>query len=266
MGLPVALKTAEIMKPWLKGSALSGALVILLLLFSVFVLAHPEDEFCTGEEMDPLLCAQLSALDRAADTSGYDALPPIELDRSPLATALLYTKLGVEHILPMGLDHLAFVLALVLSATALRPLLIHISVFTLAHSVTLILGVLEIVSLNGVWVEVAIAFSIMFVALENLFFKLSKYWRPIIIFAFGLLHGLGFAGALSELGIPANHFVSALLGFNVGVEIGQVSFGLLAFMLISIFAKRDWFARVIQLPGNLMIALIGGYWLFERLM
>ena len=235
----------------------------LALFISTLAYAHPEDEFCQDVEMDPLLCAQLAELDRATTTNS--PLPEINLDRSPVETALLYTKLGVEHILPMGLDHLAFVLALLLSSTALRPLIIQISLFTLAHSVTLILGVLGILVLQGTWVEVAIAFSIVFVAVENIFIKSLRYWRSLIVFCFGLLHGLGFAGALSELGIPDNHFISALLGFNVGVEIGQLSFALVVFFILYKFMKKDWYFRFIVAPGSLMIAALGCYWIIERL-
>lgn len=240
--------------------------ILLLLLFSAFAIAHPEDEFCNDTEMDPQLCAQLAELDRPANADGKQVLPEIRLDRSPLETAILYTKLGVEHILPMGLDHLAFVLALLLSSTAFRPLLIQISLFTLAHSVTLVLGVLGILVLEGTWVEVAIAVSIVFVAVENIFLKSLKFWRPLIVFCFGLLHGLGFAGALSELGIPEEHFISALVGFNLGVEIGQLSFALVVFLLLARLLKKNWYNQFIVLPGSAMVALLGTYWVFERLM
>ena len=239
--------------------------VLLLLLFSALAFAHPEDEFCNDAEMDPLLCAQLAAMDRPANADSNYVLPEIKLDRSPLETALLYTKLGVEHILPMGLDHLAFVLALLLSSSAFRPLLIQISLFTLAHSVTLALGVLGILVLEGTWVEVAIAFSIVFVAVENIFLKSLKFWRPLIVFCFGLLHGLGFAGALSELGIPDDHFVSALVGFNLGVEIGQLSFALVVFLALAKFIKRSWYKQFIVIPGSLLVAALGCFWVVERL-
>lgn len=238
--------------------------LLSLLLFSALVFGHPEDEFCSDADMDPLLCAQLEELDRAA-TSSNSSLPEIKLDRSPLETAWLYTKLGVDHILPMGLDHLAFVLALLLSSSAFRPLLIQISLFTLAHSVTLVLGVLGILVLQGTWVEVAIAFSIVFVAVENIFIKSLKYWRSLIVFCFGLLHGLGFAGALSELGIPDDHFISALVGFNIGVEIGQISFAIVVFLMLYKFLEKEWYNRFIVVPGSLMVALLGSYWVVERL-
>ena len=229
------------------------------------VSAHPADEFCQDATMDPMLCAQLAELDRAdSSVSGY-ALPEIALDRSPIETAVLYTKLGVEHIIPMGLDHLAFVLALVLSATTFRRLVIQITLFTLAHSVTLILSVLGVLVLSGTWIEVAIAFSIVFVAFENVFFKNLNRWRYFIVFGFGLLYGLGFAGALSELGIPDGHFISALLGFNFGVEIGQLGFALLVYLILLRFMKRDWYRPMVLIPGSLLVGALGCYWLIERL-
>lgn len=241
-------------------------IVFFVLLFHCSDLsAHPEDEFCSEVQMDPQLCAQLAELDRPASRSGEFDLPEIKLDRSPIETALLYTKLGVEHILPMGIDHLAFVLALLLSSTAFRPLLIQISLFTLAHSVTLILGVLGILVLQGTCVEVAIAFSIVFVAVENIFLKTHRYWRLILVFCFGLLHGLGFAGALNELGVPDDHFVSALLGFNIGVEIGQLSFAIVVFLGLFKFISKGWYKSFIVIPGSLLVAGLGVYWVIERL-
>ena len=191
---------------------IKSIICLFFLGFSILVSAHPEDEFCSEVEMDPELCARLAELDRPANKVGNVELPEIKLDRSPFDTAVLYIKLGVDHILPMGLDHLAFVLALLLSSSAFRPLIIQISLFTLAHSVTLILGVLGILVLQGTSVEIAIAFSIVFVAIENIFLKTHQYWRLILVFCFGLLHGLGFAGALSELGVPDDHYFRASFG------------------------------------------------------
>jgi len=239
-------------------------LIILFCLFSESTFAHPEDEFCDQSVSDPLLCSELAELDRTG--ASLSQLPSIQLDRSPVDTLLLYARLGVEHILPLGLDHLAFVLALILSAAALRPLIIQISIFTVAHSVTLVLGAFELVALNAVWVEVAIALSIAFVAIENLFVKLRLAWRSVIIFCFGLLHGLGFAGALSELGIPGGHYVSALVGFNLGVELGQLSFGLVFFLILHKAIKSEHFKRFVFIPGNCLIALLGTYWLLQRLL
>ncbi len=240
-------------------------LLVSLLFFVSHALAHPEDEFCEGAVLDPMLCAELAELDRSRSTFGNTTLPEIALDRSMMETGLLYIRLGFEHILPMGLDHLAFVLALILASRSLKVLLIQISVFTLAHSVTLILGVLNYVELDSKLVEIIIALSIVFVAFENLFIKLRINWRAIVVFFFGLLHGLGFAGALSELGVPKIHFASALIGFNLGVELGQVVFGIAMFTLLH---KRIWKSRhkrFIFIPGNIVVAMLGIYWLLERL-
>lgn len=238
---------------------------LLLCVWAALAYAHPEDEFCEAGEMDPLLCAQLSQLDRPA-ADNRSPLPEIRLERSPLNTGLLYTKLGIEHILPLGLDHLAFVFALLLSCRAFRPLLLQISLFTLAHSLTLMLGVFGIVALQGKWTEVAIAFSIVFVAVENIFLSRTNYWRGLLIFGFGLLHGLGFAGALSNLGIPDDHFISALLGFNLGVEIAQLGFAAAVFVLLSRFVNRGSYRRLVVIPGSVAVALLGSYWLLERLL
>lgn len=244
-------------------------LMVMLILTSCCLIcikttAHPLDEFCNDGSLDPLLCAELAALDRAPDSNSL--LPEIELDRSPIDTLALYLKLGVDHILPWGLDHLAFVLALILSTTSLRAILIQISLFTLAHSVTLALGVMGVVQLNSLWVEVAIALSIAYVALENIFFDVKLSRRAVIVFAFGLLHGLGFAGALSELGVPDVHFVSALLGFNLGVEIGQLLFALIGFLFLHKLLHRQSFKPHVFLVTNCLVAFAGGFWLVERLL
>ncbi|MFQ3243957.1 MAG: hypothetical protein ACI9SP_000582 [Arenicella sp.] len=243
---------------------ISVILNICLFVLSKPISAHPEDEFCDQTVSDVLLCSELAELDRTG--ANFSQLPAIELDRSPVETLLLYVQLGLDHILPLGLDHLAFVLALILSASALRPLLIQISVFTMAHSITLVLGVLNIVVLNALWVEVAIALSIAFVAIENLFIKTRLAWRALVIFCFGLLHGLGFAGALSDLGIPNAHFISALVGFNIGVEIAQLLFGLVVFLLLHKLVKERHFKRFVFIPGNWIVAIAGIYWLVERLL
>lgn len=215
--------------------------------------------------MDPMLCSQLAELDRPGKNNSPYQLVEIKLDRSPLDTGLLYTKLGVEHIIPMGLDHLAFVLALVLSARTFKKLAIQITLFTIAHSVTLILSVMGVLVLEGRWIEVAIALSIAFVAFENIFLNTIKPWRYLVVFGFGLLHGLGFAGALSELGIPDEHFFSALIGFNIGVEIGQLGFALVMFLLLYHFSNKPWYRNRVTIPGSLFVGVLGMYWVIERL-
>ncbi|SDE11653.1 HupE / UreJ protein [Limimaricola pyoseonensis] len=177
-----------------------------------------------------------------------------------------YIPVGFEHILPLGLDHILFVLGLFFLSDRLRPLLWQVSAFTLAHTVTLALAALGYVSVPASIVEPLIAASIAFVALENIFFPRLGVWRPAIVFGFGLLHGLGFASVLGEFGLPAGAFVPALIGFNIGVELGQLAVIAMAFIVVGLAWKRDWYRQVIAIPASAAIALIGAYWVVERTM
>ncbi|MFT6944085.1 MAG: hypothetical protein ACJAUW_000656 [Yoonia sp.] len=134
-----------------------------------------------------------------------------------------YTPVGFDHIVPKGLDHILFVLGLFFLAAQFRPLLLQISLFTLAHTITLALAALGYVNLPASIVEPLIAASIVFIAIENVWARGISRWRPFVIFGFGLLHGLGFASVLGEFGLPEETFVAALIGFNVGVEVGQLA-------------------------------------------
>ncbi|KJZ20163.1 membrane protein [Loktanella sp. S4079] len=134
-----------------------------------------------------------------------------------------YIPIGFDHIVPKGLDHILFVLGLFFLSARIGPLLTQVSLFTLAHTLTLALAALGYVRLPGSIVEPLIAASIVFVALENIFTKGLSRWRPIVVFGFGLLHGLGFASVLAEFGLPDHAFIPALIGFNIGVEVGQLA-------------------------------------------
>jgi hypothetical protein len=138
-------------------------------------------------------------------------------------TLLRYIPIGFDHIVPKGLDHILFVLGLFFLSARMRPLITQVSLFTLAHTITLALAALGYVTVPGSIVEPLIAASIVYVAVENIFMKNLSPWRPVIIFGFGLLHGLGFASVLAEFGLPDGAFVPALIGFNVGVEVGQLA-------------------------------------------
>ena len=178
--------------------------------------------------------------------------------------AFSYLILGFEHILPAGADHILFVLGLFLLGRRFRPLLWQVTAFTLAHSVTLVLSSYELVSLPSRPVEALIALSIAYVAAENVLTTELKPWRPAVVFAFGLLHGLGFADVLRELGLPSDHFMTALLAFNLGVELGQVAVLLLAFAAVGWFRKEPWYRKGVVLPGSILIGAIGLYWFLER--
>jgi hydrogenase/urease accessory protein HupE len=217
---------------------------------------------------------------RADGTTQLGRLTPVE--RSFLVTASpgafevahTYTVLGIEHIL-LGFDHLLFVLALLLLVRSLRRLIATITAFTVAHSITLVLATLGVLHVPGPPVEASIALSIVFVATEIVHGLQGRPGltarRPwLVAFAFGLLHGLGFAGALAEVGLPENQIPTALLFFNVGVEIGQLLF--VCGVLLVLAAWRQVSQRLtVQLPrwaGYVAPYAIGGlasFWLLERL-
>jgi hydrogenase/urease accessory protein HupE len=167
---------------------------------------------------------------------------------------------------PQGLDHMLFVLGIYLLSRRARSVLVQVSAFTVAHSITLGLSMYGLVSVSPRIVEPMIAISIAYVAIENLFFSELKSWRVVLVFAFGLLHGLGFAGALRELGLPRSEFLTALLSFNVGVEAGQLAVIAAAFMLVGWhYSNRTWYRSRIVVPASLMIACTAVYWTIERL-
>lgn len=248
-------------------------LLAALLLLPGLLLAHPEDEFCVPGEsgLDPALCQALADLD-SADTDASDVLRDSTGEaRSGWSTFGLYVRIGIGHILPAGLDHILFVLALFLSSTSVRQLVIQISTFTVAHTVTLGLAAAGVITPVSAMVEPVIAASIAFVAVENLFVDGMPRWRPLVVFLFGLVHGLGFAGFFGELGLPKAQFLSGLIGFNVGVEIGQLSVVAAAFGLAWLarhktqrLHEREDYRRNVVVPASLVIALTGTWWAAER--
>ncbi|MBI3546468.1 MAG: HupE/UreJ family protein [Gammaproteobacteria bacterium] len=177
-----------------------------------------------------------------------------------------YTVLGFTHILPKGLDHILFVLGLFLLSVKWRPLLVQVTSFTVAHTITLGLSIYGIISLSPKIVEPLIAASIVYVAVENMVTTELKPWRPFVVFGFGLLHGLGFAGVLAEIGLPRAEFLTALLTFNLGVELGQLTIITGAFFLIGVWWKdKSWYhARVVR-PLSMIIAAIAFYWTLQRI-
>ena len=176
-----------------------------------------------------------------------------------------YIPVGFEHIIPKGWDHIIFVLGLFFFSTKLRPLIWQISAFTVAHTFTLALGSIGYIKIIPEIVEPLIALSIVFIAVENIFFDRLSKWRPIVIFIFGLLHGLGFASVLGEFGLPDGFFIAALLGFNLGVEIGQLTVVLLAFISLGYwFNKKDYYQISVANPISIIIGLVGAYWFIER--
>lgn len=175
-----------------------------------------------------------------------------------------YLKLGFTHILPKGLDHILFVLGLFLLSRRLKPLFLQVTSFTVAHTVTLALSIFGVVSLPPSVVEPLIALSIVFVAIENILTSELRPYRVVLVFVFGLLHGLGFAGVLSELGLPRSELVPALISFNLGVEGGQLAVIGLAFLAVGLLRNRIWYRRAIVVPASVLIAAVGLYWSIQR--
>jgi hypothetical protein len=175
-----------------------------------------------------------------------------------------YILLGIKHIIPEGTDHICFVLGLFLLNSRTSFLLWQVSAFTLAHSITLALSLYGVVQLPASIVEPGIALSIVFIAVENLVTTKVTYRRLFVVFGFGLIHGLGFASALKQTGLPKEDFLSALLGFNLGVELGQLIIIAAAFLAVGWFRGRPWYRRWIVIPASLLIALIAVCWFIQR--
>ena len=181
------------------------------------------------------------------------------------STFLSYLKQGFEHILPEGLDHILFVLGLFLLCRAWRPILIQVTTFTAAHTITLALATLGYVSVNPKIVEPIIAASIAIVALENIFRPTYAKFRLLLVFIFGLIHGLGFAQRLIDERIPEGSVISALLGFNVGVELGQLAVIGLAVAATFWIKDEAKYRRWVVIPASALIALAGIAWAVQRL-
>lgn len=194
---------------------------------------------------------------------------PIDLNHETKPAGFLsvvrdYIVLGFEHIIPEGLDHILFVLGLFLLSTKIRPLLFQVTAFTVAHTVTLAMSTYRVISLPPSIVEPLIALSIAYVAIENVCTSKLHAWRPLIVFAFGLLHGMGFAGVLQELGLPSGRVATALVSFNVGVELGQLTVIASAFVLVCWIQRKSWYRRAVVIPVSLLIAAVGLFWAAQR--
>jgi hypothetical protein len=222
-------------------------------------------------EFGPLVVRQMNGGDDAY--TGYlergvasKALPRgATLTEGSGAVFLRYIVIGFEHIIPKGLDHILFVLGLFFFSLKMRPLLMQITAFTLAHTVTLALASLGYVTIAPEIVEPLIAISIVYVAVENIIRPKLGWWRTAVVFGFGLLHGLGFASVLGDVGLEPGRFVVGLIAFNIGVEIGQLTVIAIAFQLVGYwFGKKVWYRAGIAVPASVIIACVGAWWAYER--
>ena len=202
---------------------------------------------------------------KAGTQSPPFVLAKVTVPRSRAEVVVDYTVLGFTHILPLGLDHILFVLGIFLLCLQLGPILWQVTAFTVAHTITLGLSMYGIISLSPTIVEPLIAASIVYVGVENVITGTLKPWRVVVVFLFGLLHGMGFAGVLTEIGLPRSEFVTALIAFNIGVELGQLAVILSALALVGWFRNRTWYRRRVVIPASLLISLVGLYWTVQRI-
>jgi hypothetical protein len=218
-------------------------------------------------ESDPFAWADLAprAGPNASAAVASQAMERFDVDTMPWPRQLaLYLRLGFRHIVPEGTDHILFVLGLFFLGITWRKLIAQTSVFTVAHATTLFLSTYGIFRLPSRFVEPAIALSIAFIAIENVFRPRLGPGRLAIVFGFGLIHGLGFASSLSDVPFPKHDFIVALLGFNFGVDAGQLFVIGLAFLAVGWFRNRPWFRSRIAVPCSLAIAAVGLFWAVQR--
>lgn len=227
-------------------------------LFEKLALGHKQFLSLRGANDETLGARMLDATNNTYELS-LTALATQERSQS----FWYFLKLGIEHILT-GFDHLAFLLALLLTGGTLRTAAKIITSFTVAHSITLALATLNVVNLPSNIVEPLIAVSIIYVGLENIFRREIKR-RWLLTFAFGLIHGFGFATVLRELGIGAHGgALVPLLSFNLGVELGQIAIAALVLPLIWKLQQRPAFVLRYVPACSILVALAGGYWLLAR--
>ena len=184
------------------------------------------------------------------------------IDAPILQQVTSFIQLGIEHIWT-GYDHILFLISLLMLGGELGYLIKVVTAFSLSHSITLTLAVLNIVSVPSRWVEIAIALSIGYVAAENLWRKEPDRSRWQLAFAFGLIHGLGFSSALQELELPRNNLAVSLISFSAGIEIGQISIVLLTYLCLSYLRKFPWDLTVRRLISAGVIVM-SAIWFWER--
>lgn len=238
-----------------------------------------DDEFLTfkwSEKYGPIIIREINELKKEDDLYTEYLQAGLQTDKifiksentqSIFKSIINYFILGIQHIIPKGLDHILFIVGLFFFSVTLRPLLIQVTMFTIAHSITLIFVSVSYINVNPLIVEPIIALSIAYVGIENIFKQYVKeYLRYIIIFFFGLLHGLGFALVLSDIGYQSSKLILNLISFNLGIEAAQIFIILFLYILLGIkFSNKKYYRYIFQVPVSLFIALVGIYWFFERI-
>lgn len=178
-----------------------------------------------------------------------------------------YLIIGFKHVIPLGYDHILFILALFFFNSKLKTAVVQCSVFTVAHSFTLILSAMGYLHFGSRWVEAGIAFSIFFVAFENVFQSTVKPWRVALVFFFGLVHGMGFASALNNAGLPQHDFLSAVIAFNCGVELAQLAIILCCYLMVARrLSEKNWYQQKLAHPVSIAISCVALFWSVERVL
>ena len=176
-----------------------------------------------------------------------------------------YLQLGFTHIIPLGFDHILFIVSLYILQPRLKPVLMQATAFTVAHSITLGLAMYGFIRPPSAVIEPIIALSILFVAIENIITDRLSPWRVVIVFGFGLVHGMGFASALTGLGLPQKDYFGSLISFNVGVELGQVTVILLCWALVGRWAAdKIWYKARVVVPISVVIGVVAAFWTVQR--
>jgi hypothetical protein len=188
------------------------------------------------------------------------------LEKAPVNHVIwYYFGLGFNHIIPQGFDHILFVIGLCLLSNKIKVILWQATAFTVAHSITLALSMKNIIVAPGAVVEPIIALSILFVAVENILLSELKPWRVLLVFLFGLVHGLGFASSLNEIGLPRNQFATSILSFNLGVEFGQIAIILMVFLfVVKPLGRKLNYRKQVVFPLSVLIGLTAFYWTVQR--
>ncbi len=197
-----------------------------------------------------------------------DVIEIVNQDTSFTDNALDFMKLGVQHILG-GIDHILFVLSFLLVFVSIKEVLKYTGTFTIAHSITLILASTGVLTLNPRLVEPVIALSIAVVAITTVFLPKKSFLgspraKLLIIFSFGLFHGLGFAGLLKEIQVPPDKFLASLVSFNIGIELGQLIIVAVSLPFIYLLRNKNWYPKLIKVTA-VVIASIAIFWMFQRI-
>ncbi len=180
---------------------------------------------------------------------------------------LYYLKLGYLHVIPLGFDHILFILTLFFSNSNFKSALLQCSIFTIAHSLTLGMAATGILIVNSHYIEVIIALSIFAVSFNIIFPTNLKFLRFGFVFIFGLFHGLGFATVLNKIGLPENDFFTALISFNIGVELAQITIIMICYFCIAKqFKNKKWYKPKLVNPLAFAICCIALFWTMERML